>query len=341
MSRRASAPLLCLALAASAGAATRGWDAEEGARHLRHEEPYYKVTGVTRHSKVAGNGYKPGSPLYAEQQKKHLGEGLKSASEPEQVVPDASLAIIDDQNHGLSATLQCVVWLTLQYFIIYAAILLYRGCRSFADDKDKKLWDSGVAGRTLESAQTTVNYAPMLCVLFLSARMRALQLTQGQRGRGLPQWWVQVAMEVCCFAVAVQLVLVLIVACCFSKAPTTDNDGNIDPPRSAGMATVCVVVVRYVLMALLYGGFLTVCFGICVMEAPKDIYPDGRPPVSPAAQCVIILTLHYFIVYLALAIVRTYNQMNDYANTKLANNLQLAAYTVNLAPMLCILFISA
>ena len=45
--------------------------------------------------------------------------------------------------------------------------------------------------RTGEAATTTVTYAPMLCVLFLGACMRAIQLSQGETEKHqLPQPWV-------------------------------------------------------------------------------------------------------------------------------------------------------
>merc|ERR1719378_1626148 len=49
----------------------------------------------------------------------------------------------------------------------------------------------------LESACTTVTYAPMLCVLFLGTRMRAIQLSQGETEKyNLPQPWVQGPKEI-------------------------------------------------------------------------------------------------------------------------------------------------
>merc|ERR1719235_2459450 len=84
-----------------------------------------------------------------------------------------------------------------------------------------------------------------------------------------------------------------------------------------------------------------VCVGVCTMEAPKEVYPNGAPPVSVMVQCAITLAVQYFFVYLCLALIRTYNQVNGFARTKVSDIFQLAAYTVNFAPMLCILFAAA
>merc|ERR1719446_458182 len=91
---------------------------------------------------------------------------------------------------------------------------------------------------------------------------------------------------------------------------------------------------------MLYGGFTTVCVGAISMEAPKELWPDGQPPVSPAVACTMNLSMQYFAVYLAIAVLQTWEQFNSVTpeTRKLGGILQLATNTVNFAPMLCILF---
>merc|ERR1719146_331232 len=95
---------------------------------------------------------------------------------------------------------------------------------------------------------------------------------------------------------------------------------------------------------MLYGGFTTVCIGAYAMEAPAEVWGDDKaPPVSPAVACTMNLAMQYFGVYLAIQVVQTYAQFNGASmeTRKLSAILQLAANTVNFAPMLCILFIGA
>merc|ERR1719333_452565 len=80
------------------------------------------------------------------------------------------------------------------------------------------------------------------------------------------------------------------------------------------------------------------------MNPPKEIWgKEGGPPVSPAVSCVMNLSFQFFGVYLAIAIVRTVVQLSGSSPflTKLEGLLTLAKYTVNFAPMLCILFVGA
>merc|ERR1719379_3263957 len=94
-------------------------------------------------------------------------------------------------------------------------------------------------------------------------------------------------------------------------------------------------------MAALYGSFAVVCAGILKMKSPPNLFIGGDPPVSPAVSCVINLSVQYFVVYLLVAVAKTVQQLKGETSNKAVDVLQLAAYTVNFAPMLCILFISA
>merc|ERR1719428_288409 len=94
-------------------------------------------------------------------------------------------------------------------------------------------------------------------------------------------------------------------------------------------------------MACLYGGFVPICVGVMTMEAPKELWPQGAPAVAPAINVTINLAIQYFAVYMALSTVRSYNMLLGRTTSKLERVLQLAAYTMNFAPMLCILFIGS
>merc|ERR1719401_2715987 len=124
---------------------------------------------------------------------------------------------------AVSPALQCVMSLGIQYFLIYTCLAIVRTANEF----------DGFAfigvQKILETACTTVTYAPMLSVLFLGARMRAIQLTQGETEKyKLPQPWVQNAMFLCTFAVLIQAILVLTIPAFTGELNSTvDEDGNL------------------------------------------------------------------------------------------------------------------
>lgn len=241
----------------------------------------------------------------------------------------------------VSPTLQCVMNLSLQYFVVYTLLALIRTANQFNGHR----WLGHQ--KVLETACTTVTFAPMLCVLFLGARMRAIQLSQGQTEKyKLPQPWVQQAMFTCSYAVLAQVVLVLLMPIFTGETEvTTDQDGNLDMTKmqGGGMVVTLLSVLRYMIMAALYGGFTVVCVGIFMMEGPREIWRGNPPPVSPAVGCTMNLTAQFFVVYLLVALTKTAVEIKGPSEflTKLGGLLTLAKYTVNFAPMLCILFIGA
>lgn len=298
----------------------------------------HKEIPVVTHDKGPGEGYNAGSPLYQKQEKlKRKAQKLKS-DKIYSTQPSVYDPVVGPAGAGeVSTALWCVISLACQYFAVYTVLHIVRTVSGSGSE------EPSLMHKTLESAVATVNYAPMLCILFLSVRMRAIQLTQGEtQDYKLPQPWVRQAMQICTWSVLAQLVVVLLVPLFTGSEPVTDSDGNIDNTQLNSPACGWVfALLRFTIMLGLYGGYIAVCVGVLIMEAPKELYPDGTPPVSPAVSCVVNLTTQYFVVYLLLAIFRTFNQLYGYSHTKATDTLQLAAYTVNFAPMLCILFVGA
>merc|ERR1719450_1279919 len=104
----------------------------------------------------------------------------------------------------VSTSMKCVINLTIQYMIVYTALAL---CRTAADSFGIN-YERLPVQKILYTATQTVNYAPMLAVLFLGCRMRVLWLTQG---RGNPPEWVQMCMYMCTYAVLLMTLCVCII----------------------------------------------------------------------------------------------------------------------------------
>jgi len=238
----------------------------------------------------------------------------------------------------VSTTMKCVINLTIQYFVIYTALAIVR---TYNEMYHTTPFTTSL--KILEGGCTTVNYAPMLSVLFLGVRMRAVQLSGGDPdAHDLPQPWVKNAMQSCAWSVLVQTLMVIAIPLVLGGEPKVSEDGTPEVEGSTGIAKFFTCV-RYLAMLGMYGGFTTVCVGAFMMEAPTSVYPNGAPPVSPAVACTMNLCFQYFAVYLAIAFLTTYHEFfggSDFSK-KLAGVLQLCKSTVSFAPMLCILFIGA
>jgi len=243
---------------------------------------------------------------------------------------------------AVAPTLQCVISLSIQYFAIYTLLAIIRTANQFTGHSMLGIQ------KIMETAATTVTYAPMLSVLFLGVRMRAIQLSQGQTEKyQLPQPWVQQAMYTCTYAVLAQVILVLMMPIFTGEWDVKcDEDGNLDMSKmqTGGIMGTVVSVVRYIVMAALYGGFIVICYGAFVMKGPKEIWgEEGAPPVSPAVACTMNLATQFFVVYLGVALIKTTIELGGASPflVKMQGLFTLAKFTVNFAPMLCILFIGA
>merc|ERR1719398_85326 len=90
-----------------------------------------------------------------------------------------------DLTPPLSPTMQCVLNLAFQYFLIYALLWIFITLKDFTG------YELTSAMQAIETAKSTVAFAPMIAVLFICTRMRALQMTDN---KGAPQGWVQDGM---------------------------------------------------------------------------------------------------------------------------------------------------
>jgi len=259
------------------------------------------------------------------------------------LLTDGPVPLFTEENMpGVSTTVQCIVNLLAQYFVIYTALAILRSFLQFTGKGE-------TVTKVVEKTCGTVIYAPMLCVLFLGTRMRAIQLSGGNTEEyDLPQDFVQNSMQVATWAVLAQVILVLIVPIFTGETEVpVDKEGNVDVSKLAKKLNKPVfyslITLRYLAMLSLYIGFSVVIFGVITMKAPSDLWKDGAPAVSPAVSATINLTIQFFAIQLLLAITQTTIQAQG-SNSSLATieqSLKMAVNTVNMAPMLCILFIGA
>merc|ERR550514_2046371 len=136
---------------------------------------------------------------------------------------------------AISPAMACVMNLTVQYFTIYLALFIAITFKQFSGG------NSGTfAIAILEAAQKTVMFCPMLAMLFIGCRMRALQLTKATDGTippsAGPQAWAQDGMFCSTWSVLVQLIMVLI-SPVFIGLPKMDEDGNVATPAGTNISS--------------------------------------------------------------------------------------------------------
>merc|ERR1719473_1343979 len=107
----------------------------------------------------------------------------------------------------------------------------------------------------------------MLSVLFIGARMRALQIDPE---KGSPQPWAQLAFFVCTDALLLQTVMVLVTPLLSGEA-VVDKDGNTVHKGGAHILAYVTEFIRYIALLALYGGTVVVIYSVLVIEAPASL----------------------------------------------------------------------
>merc|ERR1719247_342323 len=129
---------------------------------------------------------------------------------PEECMPDGEKVDWGKGPPPVSPALACTMNLTMQFFIVYLAYEIFKVAYGFIKTnpigllyKDKL----ELVQTTLRLTTDTVKFAPMLCILFIAARMRALQIDPEH---GAPQRWAQHCFYACTYAVMLQSLLTLL-----------------------------------------------------------------------------------------------------------------------------------
>merc|ERR1719506_2757020 len=238
----------------------------------------------------------------------------------------------------VSTAVKCVMNLTIQYLTIYTAIAILRVVADFQGDNIS----SWTVGEALQQATITVNFAPMLAILFLACRMRVIWLTMA---KGNPPLWMQKWMLASTYAVLGMTLVSLVVPLLTGEKVQHDEHGNIDQdhqPFKNTIAALCFTVLKYLIMICLYIGAICIIYGTYTYEPPKGSWPgDKIPPVSPAVGCTMILTCMYFFVYAGIQFAKTFESFSGVDSSKLTGALNGAVCTMFFAPMMAVLFIGA
>merc|ERR1719253_976893 len=218
--------------------------------------------------------------------------------------------------------------------VFFATQLVIAICRSYAEFTGVEF--PKIVGM-MNAAASTVEFAPMLAILFLAARMRALQHD------GQPQAWAQNCMYFATFAMCMTTALSIAVPLALGGSMKTNpvtKESTFEVPNP--MLGYALLALRYACMLGFYGGAVGVAYSIFTFEAPAG--PEATLPVSPTVQCVVNLTCQFFFVYFMVQAMVTVSEVSGGAipmeKWKLFAAIDSAKSTLAFAPMLSILFVT-
>merc|ERR1719409_516695 len=169
----------------------------------------------------------------------------------------------------ISPAMQCVMNLTAQYFFIYLMLFICITVKQFV------LPDSSMITKAIaifDGARATVMFAPMLSMLYIGARMRALQLTKATDGTippsAGPQLWAQEGMFMSTWAVLIQVIMAILVPIVTgAEKPEMDETGHVKTPETAHKYVAVIIdVIKYLSLILMYGGVVLVVYAVVTMK---------------------------------------------------------------------------
>jgi len=188
----------------------------------------------------------------------------------------------------ISAAMSCVMNLTVQYFSVYLLLFIFISVKQFSNSAGG-LIDTLIY--CFEGAQKTIMFAPMLAILFVGCRMRALQLIMGDNESGVippgagPQSWAQDAMFLATWSLHVQLIMTILVPLITGAAkPEMDESGNVKAPAgSSKVIGIVFDVIRYLCLFSMYGGAVTIMVAVYYMD-PDSLPPNDAGPLIPGLE---------------------------------------------------------
>merc|ERR1719324_296844 len=172
----------------------------------------------------------------------------------------------------ISVTMKCVINLTVQFFFVYLGLWIAQTAKDFLGMELPK------TTQLMENAKATIMFCPMLAILFVGTRMRALMITNN---KGAPQGWVQDGMYMATWAVLIQFLMVIFVGLAVAgegEKVQIDEDGTPVWEPSSNILKYVALALKWFTFLFLYGGIITVIVGVYTMT-PESANGRGSVPL--------------------------------------------------------------
>merc|ERR1719240_1372072 len=234
----------------------------------------------------------------------------------------------------VSPAVNCTTILTGTFFLIYFLLAVSRTYSQYVGGNTFV----GKFEEVMHRAADTLGMAPMLCAMFLAARMRALQMDPLH---GHPQKWAQNCFYACSIALVVQACIAVVVPLLLNGKVGKgkyEGDMSYEVAEPESMASKAMTAVRFMIMLSLYIGAIAVVCSVFTIQHPEG--KELTPPLSPTMQCVLNLAFQYFLIYTLLWVFITVEDFTSFDLSSAKDAIESAKSTVQFAPMLSVLFIA-
>jgi len=232
----------------------------------------------------------------------------------------------------VAPAMEATINLTCQFFGVSLAYWLASTLFEVFQVKMCQKWK-----QIFDLAKQTVLFAPMLSVLFIGTRMRALQIDP--TATHVPQPWAQQCFIACMYAVLVQCILVVLVGAFGTVVPDKEAEGEFKFEFGESKLPAQVLnALQAVAMLAMYGGAGAIIYANFEMHHPD--HPNNTPPLAPAMQNVMILVVQFFIIKIGVYVGNTLRNLVGLNLGSLIQTLKDCDKTVAFAPMLSVLFLA-
>jgi len=242
-----------------------------------------------------------------------------------QCQPSLELLQKMDSETGVGAVLDSISVITLVYFMSAA---LY----NLSSDTEHRIFP-----QTFEALMSTMRLAPMLCAVMFAVVKRAATLTaENTELYWLPQLYLKIAVVSCAATFIAQ-------ATFYTFAEYVAQKEAMTGELVAGPQSRMRMLSRLgdFALTLMYLALTVTLVGIMLMNEPLSLYSIlGKTPVAPGTVCTVILATVYFAIYLAMHLMKSGHEPGEAEQSSYALEvMRLAAAIMNIAPMICVLFL--
>jgi len=240
----------------------------------------------------------------------------------------------------VAPAVECAFNVCVQFFLVYTIHMIvkfYNRVKPMPETPPGEQSESRVTAFEIVShrVKETVDVAPMVVLLFIGARLRALQLDPN----GAPQPWAQQMFYVATFSLLALITLGYITPVISGEInATVDKDGKVEMGREMSEAGRGLTALKFIVLLVFYCSVAAVMFSVFTIEAPAGM---DTPPVSTALSCAMVLTCMYLAYYMTRTSVLAYDQVTNKGEPcQLSEVLAEGMSALRLMPMLCVLFVA-
>mmetsp|Transcript_52225 Transcript_52225/g.118828 ORF Transcript_52225/g.118828 Transcript_52225/m.118828 type:complete len:618 (-) Transcript_52225:16-1869(-) len=239
----------------------------------------------------------------------------------------------------VSPAVECAFNVCVQFFLIYTIHMIvkfYNRVKPMPEFAPGQQPESRTTAFEIvcNRVKETVDVAPMVVLLFIGARLRALQLDPN----GAPQPWAQQMFYLATFSLLALITLGYITPVFSGEIySTVDSEGNLELGREMSEAGRGLTALKFLVLLVFYCSVAAVMFSVFTIEAPAGM---DTPPVSTAMTSAMVLTCVYLGYFMTRVSVLAYDQLSNKGEPcQLSEVLTEGMSALRLMPMLCVLFI--